>query len=120
MDPPADPEELRTVTRAISLGLTIGGCCEWNERAARRVRGRPPLPGLTPEGIKLLLCSFVAGGGEVRQVVEKRKQYPDRRYYKVIVPVEGFVHGLFVELVPVDNDSEMPVVSIVNAHEQRH
>lgn len=116
-----DAHELGLVVRAITLGLEIGGCCEWQDKAARRVRAKPPNQGLTPEGIKRLLCEFVAGqSGEVQQVAEKRREYLDRRfYYKTIVPVEGFVRGLFIEVVLVDDDPEYPVVAIVNAHEQK-
>ncbi|HEV7222838.1 MAG TPA: hypothetical protein VGN42_09060, partial [Pirellulales bacterium] len=88
---------------------------------ARRVRAKPPCEGLTPEGIKRLLCEFVAvQAGEVRQVAENRSEYGDRRfYYKVVVPVKEFSRGLFIELVLVDDDADYPVVAIVNAHEQK-
>lgn len=69
-----------------------------------------------------MLCEYVAAhGGEVKQVVEKRDEYRRERrfYYKLILPVEAFLHGLFVELVLADDDDELPSVLIVNAHEQR-
>ncbi len=120
MAEPADADELALVVRAIKLGLTTGGCCEWQDRAARRLRASPPLEGLTPEGIKQLLCELVAAQPTVvTQVLEKREEYQDRRYYyKVVIPVTGIRRGLFVELVLIDEDAEYPVVSIVNAHEQ--
>ncbi len=120
MAEPADADELALVVRAITLGLTTGGCCEWQDRAARRLRANPPVEGLTPEGIKQLLCQFVAAQlTEVTQVWEKRQEFQDRLYYyKVVVPVTGVRQGLFVELVLIDEDEEFPVVSIVNAHEQ--
>lgn len=120
MPEPVDHHELGLVVRAIQLGLTIGGCCEWQERAARRIRASPPLQGLTPEGIKRLLCEFVATHPEeVHQVIEKRSEYSEHRfYYKTIIPVDGLRRGLFVEVVLIDDDSDYPVVSIVNAHEQ--
>jgi hypothetical protein len=78
------------------------------------------LPGLTPEGIRTLLIDFVAGGGEVRQVEETREEYRHARfYYKVIVPLDGLRHGLFVEVVLDDDDPKLPSVRIVNTHEQR-
>lgn len=120
MAEPADADELALVVRAITLGLTTGGCCEWQDRAARRLRAHPPLEGLTPEGIKQLPCGFVAAQPtSVTQVREMRKEYGDHRfYYKIVVPVAGIRQGLFVELVLIDDDEEYPVVSIVNAHEQ--
>lgn len=117
MGEPKDPAELDLVRRAISLGH-ITGCCEWDDKAARRLRRQPPLPGLTPEGIKELLVAFVAHQmDKVVQVEEKRSEYRERPfYYKVSVPIEGLAHGLFVEIVLDDEDPELPVVRIVNAH----
>ena len=110
-----DPEELELVRRAIISRIT--GDCEWDERAARRVRDSLG-PGLTPEVIKELLQDFVRKGGEVHQVPETREEYArDRRdYYKVIIPVWKFKHGLFVEIILSDDDPENPAVQIVNAH----
>ncbi len=115
---PQDPVELELVRKAITLAH-ITGCCEWDERAARRLRGQPPVPGMTPEGVKGLLHHFVGvEGGEVRQIPEKRPEYQDRPfYYKVIIPLEGLARGLFVEVVLDDEDPDLPVVRIVNAHE---
>lgn len=67
-----DPAELNLVRRAISL--EVGGCCEWDEQEARRIDAQPPLPGLTPEGIRELLQDFVRQGGEIAQVEEKRAE----------------------------------------------
>jgi hypothetical protein len=118
MAAPKDPAEHQLVVKAITCN--VGGCCEWDEKAARRVRSQPPWPGLTPEGIKELLIDGVANQGvEVIQVEEKRDDYKDRPfYYKAIVPVKELRHGLFVEFVLDDDDPELPVVRIVNAHEQ--
>jgi hypothetical protein len=120
MGEPINPAELALVCKAIALGETTGGCCEWNEKAARRIRERPPCEGLTPEGVRQLLIEFVVRqGGKVIQVKERRAEHPDRQfYYKAIVPVASFVHGLFVELVVTDDDDDYPSVAIVNAHEQ--
>jgi hypothetical protein len=124
MSAPEDPGELDLVQRAITIrsitGSFVTGCCEWDEKAARRLRARPPLPGLTPEGIRDLLYDFVATqGGVLLQVAETRPEYQDRRfYYKAVIPVEGLVHGLFVEIVVDDDDPELPEVRLVNAHEQ--
>lgn len=120
MASPTDPTELDLIRRAIILGQSTGGCCEWREAAARRIRERPPVAGLTPDGIKRILCDYVASqGGEIIQVPEKRAEYRDYRfYYKVILPVPDLSRGLFVELVLADNDPTYPVAVIVNAHPQ--
>src|SRR5262245_19982481 len=117
MATPKDPNELSLVTLAITCGVI--GCCEWDERAARRFRGAPPMSGLTPNGVKSDLIAHVCKGGAVVQVPETRPEYNDRPfYYKVILPVSGLRHGLFIEMVLVDDDPEVPTVHIVNAHEQ--
>ncbi len=58
----------------------------------------------------------------VRQILETREDYRDdfRFYYKVILPVDGFRHGVFVEMrLTGDDDPEYPEVTLFNAHEQR-
>lgn len=74
--------ELELVKQAILLGRRFHGCCEWDERTARRVEERPPCLGMTPKGIKDLLLEFVASEvTSVRQVVEQRSDYYDRQFY---------------------------------------
>lgn len=117
MPPPKDPAEHALVVSAITCGVT--GCCEWDDKGARRFRSSPPLPGLTPEGAKDELVNHVNKGGDVVQVDETRPEYNDRPfYYKVIVPVAGLRHGLFIEIVLDDDDPDLPAVRIVNCHEQ--
>ena len=117
MPSPLDPDELAMVEKAITCGTA--GCCEWDEKAARRLRQAPPAPGLTPEGIQQLLIRHVSAGGLVVQVVEKRPEYNDRAfYYKAIVAIVGLTRGLFVEIVLDDDDVELPSVRLVNAHQQ--
>jgi len=118
---PSDQQELDLVRQAIILGETTRGCCEWEDRAARRIRLNPPHEGMTPEGIRDLLIEFVENNPKMlTQVPERREEYPDRSfYYKVIIPLSEFVRGLFVELILIDRDPDYPSVLIVNAHEQR-
>jgi hypothetical protein len=53
-------------------------------------------------------------------VEETRPEYEDRPfYYKAIIPVPEFRHGLFVEIVLDDDDPDLPTVRLVNAHEQK-
>jgi hypothetical protein len=94
---------------------------EWDEKSSRRVRNDPDLKGLTPEGIKKLLIEFVIQTGKVSQKKETRDPWKNNYqfYYKAIVPVEEFKHGLFIEMRLVDDDADFPVVAIVNAHPQQ-
>jgi hypothetical protein len=86
MPSPQDPDELASVVKAITCGTT--GCCEWDVKSAKRLQRAQPLPGISPEGIRDLLCQYVLSGGTILQVMEKRPEYSDRRfYYKAIVPV---------------------------------
>src|SRR5437868_1783508 len=97
-------EAVALVTKAIMSGVT--GCCEWDEREAVRVREDTNLLGLTPEYIRQRLLQFVARGGHVKQVRERRARYGHRDYYyKAIIEEPGFKYGLFVEMELTDSDS---------------
>jgi hypothetical protein len=112
-----DPAEHALVVKAITC--RVGGCCEWDMKAERRFLSRPPLPNLTPEGVIDELIDFIASGGDVVQVEEQRPEYDDRPfYYKVILPMAEFRLGLFVEIILHDDDPDVPMVRIVNWHEQ--
>lgn|SRR5579884_3519765 len=115
-----DAAERDLVYRAVLSSVT--GDCEWEERAARRVRRDAQMKGFTPEAIQEMLRAHVVAQGirAIEQRPETRQEYSDRRfYYRVVVPAQEFRHGLFVELVLVDEDPEAPAVRIVNAHEQK-
>ncbi len=114
MDP---TEEYNLVIKALTSGLS--NCVEWiNDKTARQVRANPANQGLTPEAIKRLLLEFVAAGGCIEQRREEREEYQGRReyWYRAIIPLEGFRTGLFVEMELTDDDSDVPVVSLLNAH----
>ena len=115
-----DPVHHALVVHALTCGVT--GCVEWQPKEADRVRSDTNLKGLTPEGIVEELIEFVTnGGGKVQQINEKRPQWGHRTfYYKVIVDYpQLFRKGLFVEMELFDDDPELPVVLLVNAHEQK-
>jgi hypothetical protein len=112
-----DPDDLELVRRAI-LSTTTGDC-EWSDSAVRRMQSDPSLSELTPKGVTLLLQDYVAQGGSIDRRTEKRLEYPQDYWYRVIVPVVQFKHGLFVEIILVDEDPEAPAVQIVSVHEQR-
>lgn len=121
MPEPRDRDELELVRRAILEGRTTRGCCEWNAKAADRLRERPPYENFVPDKLRAWLCDFVAEHPTtLRQVPEKRPEYQDRKfYYKVLLPIPELPKPLFVELVLFNCDPEYPIVLIVNAHEQR-
>lgn len=113
--------QLELVRKAITSRL--GGCCEWDEKAALLVRSDRNFDGLSPEAIMARLQEYVTDHpGAVTARLEKREEY--RRvhefWFRVILPVPGFRHGLFVEIVLEDDpDPDFPGVVIVSAHEQR-
>jgi hypothetical protein len=112
-----DPDDVELVRKAILSSTT--GDCEWSESASRRMRSDPSLSELTEEGVKILLQEYVAQGGSIYRRTEKRTEYPQDYWYRVVVPVNQFRHGLFVEIILVDEDPGAPAVQIVSVHEQR-
>ncbi len=112
---------LDLVRRAITSRL--GGCCEWDERAARRVREDRNLGGLSPEDITELLQDHVTADPDaVKLRHERREEYRGifDFWFRVLLPVSGLPGGVFVEIVLEDDpDPDVPGVVIVNAHEQR-
>jgi hypothetical protein len=114
------PEEYALVVKALICGLS--NCVEWKDaRTTLRIRDNPALRGLTPTAIKHETIAFVNGGGQVKQVVENRPDYKGQYdfYYKVVLPLDDFPRGLFVEMVPVDEDPDCPCVALVNSHPQQ-
>jgi hypothetical protein len=117
-----DPCEHALVVKALRDGL--GGCVEWHEKGANLVRGDPDLQGLTPEFLKKELIHHVRINPDavVVQVKEERDHWKDhyRFYYKVVLPLQGFPHGIFVEMrLTGDDDPDFPEVTIVRALPQR-
>lgn len=112
-----EPDDVELVRKAI-LSRTTGDF-EWSDSAAQRMRFDPSLNGWTLETLKALLRDHVAQGGSIDQRTETREEYPQEYWYRVIVPVEQFRHGLFVEIILVNEDLEAPAVQIVSVHEQR-
>ena len=113
-------EEIDLVKNAILMGQTVTGCCEWHERAEKRVQADPDLHDYSPTAIRELTFDFVAAGGTIQQIKEQRSEYAEfEYYYKLILPVPDFTHGLFVEIRLVDADPDCPSVHLVNAHPQR-
>jgi hypothetical protein len=116
-----NPPRPDLVHKAICAG--IFGNIEWQSAAYQRVRRDPDMQGLTPEAIRHLLREHVKDGNalEIREETreEKRLEDPENPYwYRAVIPVAAFSHGLFVEVILLDHDEEEPFVQIVNAHPQ--
>jgi hypothetical protein len=64
------------------------------------------------------MVTFRQGGRQIKQVVEDRPDFKGQYdfYYKVILLLDDFPRGLFVEMVLVDEDPDCPCVALVNAH----
>jgi hypothetical protein len=109
------------VRKAISLAH-VGGCFEWlDDKVQIRVGNDPANHGLTPTEIRVLARGWVIDqGGVIREKRERRTEWMDRReYFYYVVPVAGFLRGLFVEMELEDPDPDCPVVFLVNSHEER-
>jgi hypothetical protein len=119
-----DPAEFELVLKAFRLARgsrgVVSGYVEWDADAAAIARRKlAKLEGLTPESIRTMAISFVGAGGKITQHKETRENWSAYSfYYKVIVPVEGFHRGIFVELRLIDEDPDDPAVQIVSAHRQ--
>lgn len=91
-----------------------------HDRALRRIAADIELVAFSPDEIQKLAMEYVEAGGIIHQIKEQRPEYNDYDfYYKLIVPVPDFVHGLFIEMRMTDPDAECPTVRVVNAHPQR-
>jgi hypothetical protein len=113
-------EELDLVKKAIQMGGTVTGCFEWHESSLRRLQRDPDLLGFTPAAIRRLAIEFLASGGTIEQITERRPEYSDYEfYYKAVVEVPEFPGGLFVEMRLLDPNVDCPAVLLVNAHPQR-
>jgi hypothetical protein len=101
----------------------LGNCVLWGARCARIVRENLDLKGLTPSFIKTELIAYVRKNGSavVEQIQETRENWVGRyRYwYKVILPLDEFKFGLFVEMrLTGCDDPDFPEVTLVNSHPQ--
>ena len=116
-----DSQELTLVRKAFALARGASGYVEWcDDRAVAVAREKlADLNGLTPEAVRTRAIDYVNDGGAIIPVVETRPEWSDfRYYYKVILPVEDFPRGVFVETRLIDEDPNDPVVHIVSAHRQ--
>lgn len=76
--------------------------------------------GLTPEAITTFLRDYIGRGGQMDRKADPFPEGHSQDYwYRVIVPVEEFTHGVFVKIILSDDDPEAPAIRIVSVHEQR-
>lgn len=111
---------LDLVRKAIVSGLS--NCLEWvDEQAMVRVANDVANRGVTPAEIRLQLIAFARSGGAIEQRREERPQYQWRRehWYRAVIPMPGFEEGLFVEMELFDEDPDVPIVMLLNAHPQK-
>jgi hypothetical protein len=117
--------EHKLVVRAVCEGL--GNCFEWDERASRIVLNDPDMKGCLPRFIRQRVIELArsTGGACVEQVKELRENWRDNYayYYKVILPISGYRHGIFVEIRYTgdedDEDPEFPEALLVGAHPEK-
>jgi hypothetical protein len=119
-----DPCEHALVLKAFALACGsrsyVQGYVEWKSRSAQVARERrADLDGLTPEAIREMAIDFVNAGGTVVQRKEDRPGWHDYRFsYRIVMPADGFVNGIFVEFALNDDDQDDPTILIVSAHKQ--
>ncbi len=117
-----DPEEHALVVKALADGLS--NCVRWDAKSSKIVLGNPSLLGLTPAFIKAEVIKLVKvrGASAVDQRLETRVEYLQqyRFYYRTILPIDDFRHGVFVEMrLSDDENPDFPEVTIVGAHPQQ-
>jgi hypothetical protein len=95
---------------------------EWiDDKAMIRVRYEFAATGLSPRKLEELLIEFAKQGGKIDERKETRPEWKARRdfWYRAVIPMEGFPRGIFIEIELRDDDPDVPMVSLVNAHPQR-
>jgi hypothetical protein len=92
----------------------------FQDKAARTVRDDPAMKNFTPNGIRRLLHEFVKVHKHLLDEHENTEQYREEHpfWYRAVVPVPDFPHGLFVKVLLVDEDEDEPFVENVSAHPQ--
>jgi hypothetical protein len=120
-----DTTAARVALIRVAAASSQTNCFDWLDIDVElEVGRRPDLHGLTPVTIKRLARAWIVQhGGAIRERVEDRENWMDRRefWYSVIVPVAplvDFPRGLFVEMELTEPDPDCPVVSLLNAHPQ--
>ncbi len=119
-----DPCEHALVLKAFALACGtksyVQGYVEWKATSAEHARrNAADLQGLTPDAIRAMAIEFVRAGGTVIQRLEVRPEWIDFRFsYRIVMPVVGFVNGIFVEFALNDDDPDDPAILIVSAHKQ--
>lgn len=108
---------IRLVHQAMTSN--ISNCVEWiTDRKQKEVTANPDNQGLTANEIRKLAIEWVRRGGTIDERGETDFSRNRDYWYRIIVEVDGFPRGLFVEIELTDEDEECPMVSLLNAHPQ--
>jgi hypothetical protein len=74
------------------------------------------LDGYTAEMIHELMHDYVAGGGTVHQVIERRPEYVAYRFhYDLRLPIGG--RRIYIETVLIEDDEPDPTIRVVSIHD---
>lgn len=95
------------------------GDFKWvNDKEQGRAESNAQNLGLTGVFIRKKVQEWVASGGKISVHNEEREGYRAERdfYYSVIMDLEGFQNGLFVEIILTQSDPSDPIAAIVSAH----
>jgi hypothetical protein len=75
------------------------------------------LPTYTAELFNELMHEYVASGGEVHQVVERRPEYVAYRFhYDLRLPMSG--RRVYIETVLIEDDQPDPTIRVVSIHDE--
>jgi hypothetical protein len=116
-----DPPECRPdlVKKAAEAGKDFTSAFDWvSDKEELRVQNDARNQGLETRYIRELALNWVLDGNEIRCVPEQRSQYRDERHfhYDITIEVDGFSHGLYVEMDLANCDEDDPSVRLLNAH----
>ena len=108
-----DPEILARLLNALS-NWRVTGYVVWKEIALEWLRDH--LEGIEPREVARLLHEYVAAGGPVDQVKERRPEWSDYDFhYDLRLPVAGRL--LYVETILLDDDPDDPLLRVVSIHD---
>jgi hypothetical protein len=113
--------QLRLVRQSILSGVT--GCFEWQDAIMRRARENPDFNGIEPHEIKKAAIEYVRNGGRISQRRETDEAWIARRkfdfWYGLSFDIAGLNEPVFLKIVLLNEDDELPESLIVGAHTHR-
>lgn len=111
-----DPEEHALVVKALTEGLS--NCVEWKTKSAELLLEQYDLnPGYVRRETIRHVRAQKGSAVEQRNEIRGEFRADHRFWYRVILPLEGYPRGFFVEMILTrDDDPDFPVVTLVSAH----